>query len=74
MTFLALHWSIDPVTLGLEIRGFEGPISANQMPVFASGALQVGIVSGTFSHLIHHSGHRYGVEPESTGSMSSIVF
>lgn len=73
MAFLALHWSIDPVTLGLEIRGFEDPIRANQMPVFASGALQVDN-SGTFSHLTHHSGHRYGVEPDSTGNMPLIVF
>lgn len=72
MGFLALHWSIDPFTLGLEIRGFEDTIRANQMPAFASGALQVNN-SGTFSHSTHHCGYSYGVEPDSTGNMSSIV-
>lgn len=36
--FLALHWRIDPFTLGLEILEVEDSIKVNQMHVFAGGA------------------------------------
>lgn len=35
--FLALHWRIDPVLLGLYMRTFNDPVGGYQQPVTASG-------------------------------------
>lgn len=40
--FLALHWGVDPVLLGLYMRTFNDPVDGYQQPVTASGALQEG--------------------------------
>lgn len=71
--FLALHWRIDPVLLGLEMRGFEDPIRTNQSLVFASGALQIKN-SGTFSQPDRHSENRYAVESTNLENESSVIF
>lgn len=71
--FLALHWRIDPFTLGLEIREVEDPIRANQMHVFASGALQVKN-SDIFSQPSHRHEDWYGMELGCTENVPSIEF
>ncbi|KAJ5195479.1 uncharacterized protein N7498_008917 [Penicillium cinerascens] len=68
--FLALHWRIDPLRLGLYMRNCNDPIGGYQTPM-ASGALQNGSPRGlSIRNYKHEKGHGPGNEPSDAHSLA----